>query len=84
MPGLSEVFYSSDTQTEKKSLSVPSEDYAFIRQVFPETGIPNYMTVYAWKSVVKRLHDLGIHSYEDRVKKKFSIEQLKELIDGRN
>lgn len=83
MSGFSEVFYSSNTPTEKKSLSVPSEDYEFIRKVFPEYGLPNYLTVYAFQSIVKRLKALGIMSYEDRMEKGFSLEQLKNLIDGK-
>lgn len=84
MSNFSDLFYPKGMAITKKSLSVPQEDYDFIRQVFPEYGLPNCLTAFFFHSVAERLKELGIHSYQDRTAQGFSIDQLQNLVRGRN
>ena len=80
MSNFSDLFYSSETVVEKKSLSVPTKDYIFIKEVFPEWGTPNCLTVFCFQLIAQRLRERGINTYHDRTAQGFTIEQLKNLI----
>lgn len=80
MSNFTDLFYPQGTVIVKRSLSVPKEDYDFIRTVFPEFGLPNCLTAYLFNKLAKRLKELGVKSYSDRIAKNYSIEQLQELL----
>ena len=82
MSNFSDLFYPQGTVIEKKSLSVPKEDYDFIREVFPEFGLPNCLTAFFFHMVAERLKQRGINSFHDREAQGFSIKQLQRLVQG--
>lgn len=82
MSNFTDLFYPKGLAITKKSLSVPAEDYEFIRQVFPEHGLSNCLTAFFFHTLATRLRELGINSYQDRVKQNYSIEQLQNLAQG--
>ena len=84
MSHFSDLFYPQGTAIEKKSLSVPKEDYDFIREVFPEHGLANCITAFFFHTVAERLRQRGINSFHDREAQGFSIKQLQSLVQGRD
>lgn len=84
MSNFSDLFYPKGTAIVKKSLSVPQEDYDFIREVFPEFGLPNCLTAFFFHTVAERLKQRGIKSFHDRETQGFSIKQLQSLVLGKD
>lgn len=80
MAGLSDAFYPSDLQTQKKLVRVGVPDIDLITKVFPESGVTTYLTVYLFHKLASRLRDEGITSYQDRLNKRIMVEDLKKFI----